>query len=269
VNDRRLGGEREPPWARLVASAVLLALVCLAPMGVLALVDPFGGATNGEVTTADGRSPDRAELAGPEATRNAGRPADVTAGSRSDPDDPAAVEPESGPGAQSEGGPASSAPAAPTTAPPTSRTTVPPTTRPAPPTTRAPVTTTTTPEQAAADDVLRLVNRVRADHVPDCPAVRLDDRLTAAAQDHSDDMSKYDYFSHTSRDGSTFVDRATAAGYPRPRAENIAAGQRTPADVMDAWMASKGHRANILLCDVRDMGLGLATEGWYWTQMFG
>jgi uncharacterized protein YkwD len=56
--------------------------------------------------------------------------------------------------------------------------------------------------------------------------------------------------------------------------ENIAAGQRTPAAVMDAWMKSPGHRANILNCGFRVIGMGVATVtgspfGIYWTQNFG
>ncbi|WP_424188648.1 CAP domain-containing protein [Actinokineospora sp. G85] len=91
------------------------------------------------------------------------------------------------------------------------------------------------------------------------------------AQDHSDDSDDSDdmaaraYFSHTSQDGRSFAARITAAGHPSPAAENIAKGQRTAADVMRAWMASPGHRAHILNCDHRGMGLGHT----YWVQNFG
>jgi uncharacterized protein YkwD len=87
-------------------------------------------------------------------------------------------------------------------------------------------------------------------------------------------MATNDYFSHTAPDGSTFVDRAVAAGYPRNEAggENIAMGYRTAADVMDGWMDSEGHRANILNCDFAAIGVGLARDSGgtpYWTQVFG
>ena len=78
-----------------------------------------------------------------------------------------------------------------------------------------------------------------------------------------------------SPDGRTPFDRMTAAGYRySTAAENIAAGQRTPQDVMTAWMNSPGHRANILNCALRQIGVGYATGsssqyGVYWTQDFG
>ncbi|WP_436501426.1 CAP domain-containing protein [Actinokineospora sp. HUAS TT18] len=146
-----------------------------------------------------------------------------------------------------------------TTTPPTTVTTT---------TTKKPKPTTTPPtDTSAAGQVLALVNNYRSQH--GCGAVTLDSRLNNAAQDHSDDMSYYGYFSHTSLDGRSFVDRAHDAGYPSPGAENIARGQTSAAQVMTAWMNSSGHRANILNCSMRTMGLGLATRGYYWTQMFG
>lgn len=100
----------------------------------------------------------------------------------------------------------------------------------------------------------------------------LDARLTAAAAGHAQDMATNNYFSHTSRDGGTFIDRITAQGYPVPRSENIAAGQPTVTTVMDAWMASAAHRANILDCSVVAMGAASAnggSYGIYWVQDFG
>jgi uncharacterized protein YkwD len=65
----------------------------------------------------------------------------------------------------------------------------------------------------------------------------------------------------------------TAAGYTyRMAAENIAAGHRSPADVVKGWMNSPGHRANILNCGFTQIGVGYATggtHGTYWTQNFG
>jgi uncharacterized protein YkwD len=66
-------------------------------------------------------------------------------------------------------------------------------------------------------------------------------------------------------------DRAEEAGLSNARAENIARGQQSPAAVMDSWMNSSGHRANILNCQLRTLGVGVATGsgGPWWTQLFG
>ena len=116
-------------------------------------------------------------------------------------------------------------------------------------------------------EVLRLTNIERAK--VDCGALHADSRLAAAAQAHSTDMATRNYFSHTSPDGVTPWDRARAAGYASPSAENIAMGFRTPADVMAAWMQSSGHRANILNCASHAVGVGFDARGYYWTQLFG
>jgi uncharacterized protein YkwD len=69
--------------------------------------------------------------------------------------------------------------------------------------------------------------------------------------------------------------RATAsrpAGYPwTTYGENIAKGQQTPVQVMDGWMNSPGHRASILNCDFKEIGIGFhdASGGPWWTQVFG
>ncbi|MBM7772814.1 uncharacterized protein YkwD [Actinokineospora baliensis] len=137
-------------------------------------------------------------------------------------------------------------------------------------TTPKPTTTTTKPppvDSSVAGQVLAITNEERAK--AGCAPVTLDSRLNQAAQAHSADMSAQNYFSHTSLDGRSFVDRAKAAGYNSPGAENIAKGQRTSAQVMTAWMNSAGHRANILNCGLKTMGLGFVQSGYYWTQMFG
>ena len=127
------------------------------------------------------------------------------------------------------------------------------------------------PRAGVAQQVVALVNveRSRAG----CGPVSVNAALRRAAQDHSDDMATRDYFSHTSPDGVTFAERIRAAGYQGGAiAENIAAGQTSAKDVMRGWMASPGHRANILTCSYRDIGVGYATGGsygTYWTQTFG
>jgi uncharacterized protein YkwD len=107
-----------------------------------------------------------------------------------------------------------------------------------------------------------------------CPALRADDRLAAAARAHSTDMVAQGFFSHTGSNGSTFVAREVAAGYPKKgaSAENIAWGYRTPREVVTGWMNSSGHRANMLNCSSLAVGVGLAyrADGTpYWTQDFG
>jgi uncharacterized protein YkwD len=122
-------------------------------------------------------------------------------------------------------------------------------------------------------EVIDLVNVERA--AQGLHPLNLDPNLATAARDHSEDMGLQDYFSHTSLDGRTAPERITAAGYfYNTYGENIAAGQPTPEDVIDAWMSSSGHRANILNSKFCDIGVGYAylagsTYRHYWTQDFG
>ncbi|MDT7845492.1 CAP domain-containing protein [Streptomyces justiciae] len=122
-----------------------------------------------------------------------------------------------------------------------------------------------------ASQVVDLTNRERARH--GLPALTVDARLTAAAQAHSTDMIARAFYSHTSPDGSHPWDRAAAAGASRRSiGENIACGQRSPAEVVEGWMNSPGHRANILKPDFTHIGTGFAgggSAGTYWTQLFG
>ncbi|MFD6247643.1 CAP domain-containing protein [Streptomyces roseolus] len=122
---------------------------------------------------------------------------------------------------------------------------------------------------SAADQVLSLVNAERAK--AGCGPLTANATLARAAQAHSDDMAARDFFDHTNPDGAGPGDRVTAAGYPwSTYGENIAMGQRTPEQVMEAWMNSPGHRANILNCDFKELGVGIHDGGGpYWTQVFG
>ncbi|XVS61296.1 CAP domain-containing protein [Actinosynnema sp. CA-299493] len=134
----------------------------------------------------------------------------------------------------------------------------------------APPAPTKTEVDLAEAAVVELTNGERAAN--GCPALAADGRLAAAARAHSADMAAQNYFDHVSKDGRSFVDRVKAAGYPAPGAENIAAGQRTAEAVLKGWMDSPGHRANILNCKLKTLGVGLArggSYGWYWTQNFG
>jgi uncharacterized protein YkwD len=132
-------------------------------------------------------------------------------------------------------------------------------------------------------DVLTLVNQRRAAgatcggtaYAP-APALVTNAALRAAARGHSEDMAAHNYFSHTSYDGRTFSQRISTAGYTgsAPWGENIAAGQSSPAAVVNGWMSSEGHCANIMNPGYRAIGVGYAFNtasnyGHYWTQDFG
>jgi uncharacterized protein YkwD len=85
----------------------------------------------------------------------------------------------------------------------------------------------------------------------------------------SADMQQHDYFSHTNPTyGSPFdMMRDQGVSY-RSAGENIAQGQRTPQEVVQAWMNSEGHRKNILSRDFTHIGVGHDPNGHHWTQMF-
>ncbi|MFB7591464.1 CAP domain-containing protein [Streptomyces sp. NPDC056169] len=154
----------------------------------------------------------------------------------------------------------------------------PPTTRPAAPkpapTTEAPVETPAAPStadrgEAAEAEVLRLVNVERGK--VGCTPVRADAQLAALAGAFSADMAERGFFDHTDPDGATPWARAEQAGVTGLGGENIARGQADAAAVMDSWMNSDGHRANILNCDFTTLGVGVqfGDGGPWWTQDFG
>lgn len=122
-------------------------------------------------------------------------------------------------------------------------------------------------------DVVELTNEQRREH--GCDDVTWDAELAVPAQEHSQDMADNDFMGHIGSDGRDPGQRVADSDYPgRYRAENVAAGYETPRDVVEGWMNSDGHRANILNCELRDIGVGYAhspdTEyGTYWTQNFG
>ncbi|MEU5392627.1 CAP domain-containing protein [Streptomyces tibetensis] len=124
-------------------------------------------------------------------------------------------------------------------------------------------------ESAAAAQVLSLVNEERAK--VGCSPVAANSALTDLAQSYSEDMAARGFFDHTDPDGRTPWDRAEKAGISNLGGENIARGQANAAAVMDAWMNSPGHRANILNCDFKTLGVGveIGSGGPWWTQNFG
>jgi uncharacterized protein YkwD len=133
-------------------------------------------------------------------------------------------------------------------------------------------------------DLLKRINDLRAagascgaqgTFAPAAPVV-WNTLLTRAADGHSQDMSAGNYFSHTSADGRTLSDRINATGYNwRFIGENIAAGQSSVNTVMDGWIASEGHCANLMQPQFKEMGVscvpGTAASRYrtYWTMNLG
>jgi uncharacterized protein YkwD len=145
-----------------------------------------------------------------------------------------------------------------------------PSTPASPPSSAAP-SRSSGPTESEAEQVVALVNEERAD--AGCRPVAVDSKLTTAAQLHSEDQAEHQNMSHTGSDGSTLEQRVDRVGYKwHMLGENVAYGQTTPAQVMDAWMNSEGHRENIINCQFDDIGVGAARDSdgrLYWTQDFG
>lgn len=94
-------------------------------------------------------------------------------------------------------------------------------------------------------------------------------KLSRVARYKSQDMANNKYFSHTSPTyGSPFNMIKNFGIKYRSAGENIAYGQRTPAQVVNSWWNSAGHRANMLNANYTDIGVGYVANGNYWTQMF-
>ncbi len=138
---------------------------------------------------------------------------------------------------------------------------------------------TATPAQVSttqlADSTLCLLNAQRA-RVGIRP-LRINGQLSVAAQRHASDMERRHYFSHVSRNGSTFVERIRRAGYLKRAStwvvgENLAWGagahRSTPRGIVAAWMNSPPHKRNILDSRFREIGIGVA-EGAPRRNVFG
>ena len=118
--------------------------------------------------------------------------------------------------------------------------------------------------------ILALVNRSRVK--AGLRALQVSAALTRAAQAKADDMARRDYFDHNSPEGRTPWDFLAAEGYRYSDAgENLAAGWRTDEELMQGWMASHGHRANILSRTFQETGIGIArgAKGFVVVEMFG
>ena len=116
-------------------------------------------------------------------------------------------------------------------------------------------------------EVVWLVNEIRLKN--GLKALTQDWELSRVARYKSQDMRDNRYFSHTSPVyGSPFQMMKSFGIAYRSAGENIAKGQATPQAVVNAWMNSSGHRANILNASYTHIGVGYVADGKYWTQMF-
>lgn len=137
-------------------------------------------------------------------------------------------------------------------------------------------------EEAAGQRVLDLVNQTRRSRrhcgntaFDAAPPLRWNDALAEAARLHSEEMARFNFLSHSGRDGSTSAQRVERAGYRyRAMGENIAGGQLKPEDAVAGWIDSPGHCANLMSPVFTEMGVAFAVNrksrmGVYWTQEFG
>jgi uncharacterized protein YkwD len=142
-------------------------------------------------------------------------------------------------------------------------------------------TPTPTPPAAPADRYTALeretVDKINARRrAAGCGGVTLNAQLTTAAERHSRDMATNNFFSHTGSDGSTFDQRIRAAGYTPSQkiGEILAAGYTTADAVVQGWYDSPGHKAIMLDCQYREIGISLEIKDgtqyrYYWTATFG
>lgn len=134
----------------------------------------------------------------------------------------------------------------------------------------------------ASRRVLQLINDARSKPrrcggkpFPAAPPLTLDAQLEQAALTHARDMARKGVMSHNGSDGSTPAERATRAGYKwRLVGENVAMGQTSPEEVVESWLSSPGHCANIMEPQFTQMGVAYAVDsssegGIYWAQVFG
>lgn len=148
-------------------------------------------------------------------------------------------------------------------------------------TTKVPVTETTTVKETTTEtttnstngsyvnQVLELVNQERVSR--GLSKLSLDTSVNRVAQTKAEDMANNNYFSHTSPTYGSPFDMLKQFGVSyRTAGENIAKGQRSPESVMDGWMNSEGHRANILNGNYTKLGVGYTVKNGttYWVQMF-
>lgn len=143
---------------------------------------------------------------------------------------------------------------------------------------RAPVTETRPfdPIQSTASVIERVASLVNAERArASLPPLKVAEKLNVTARWHAMDMAVGNYFDHTDRQGRSVGQRLSSMGYRfNYCGQNIAAGQRTPEEVVSAWMNSPPHRENILRREFREMGLAYVENPnskytRYWVQDFG
>lgn len=136
----------------------------------------------------------------------------------------------------------------------------------------APADAATVSKSDLEAQVVALTNEHRAS--VGCGPVVAESRLNTLARAHSDDMAAQDYFDHLSPAGLDPFDRIDRSGYRFLTAsENLAAGLWRPEDVVQQWLDSPPHRANLENCEFTEIGVGVAgnagsTFRYYWTQVF-
>ena len=134
----------------------------------------------------------------------------------------------------------------------------------------------------AGKTILKLANAARAktrtcgtSRYGAAPPLSWSTALADAARAHSTDMANNNYFAHAAKDGTRAGERAQQAQYRWQRiGENIAAGQDSAKSVMDGWLSSPGHCANLMNPNFTEMGAAYAIDKnsdllIYWTQVFG
>ena len=127
-------------------------------------------------------------------------------------------------------------------------------------------TVTQTPDTASyVSEVIRLVNQERTQE--GLAPLQTNDAIAKAAQTRASELPAL--FDHTRPDGSSCFTALDEAGVTYWTAgENIAAGYATPEQVVEGWMNSPGHRANILGSSFTEIGVGYNSDGRYWVQLF-
>ncbi len=111
------------------------------------------------------------------------------------------------------------------------------------------------------EEFTRLVNAHR--RKVGCRPLSWVNAVAAVAQKHSQDMYRHHFFDHVNQDGKDPFERLQAAHIRyRAAAENIAAGQPSAQQVLDAWLSSSGHRRNIENCMLLEHGVGLEHNHW-------
>lgn len=131
----------------------------------------------------------------------------------------------------------------------------------------APTAQGTAAARGLAADVIARTNAIRKE--AGCAPVRADERLRSIARTHASEMARHGYLDHEDRNGTSSGERIGSAGYRSVTGENLAHGYPGAAEVMDVWMRSAGHRANIEDCAFTHIGVGYAPNGDYWVQDFG